>query len=252
MADEVRALDADEADRPADGDAAAAAHPRAVDHDRVERDHGRDAEGLGRRRAELHHDRRADRDHAVGRRRALAQLLERGRDEVLAAVGAVVGADDHLVARLAHAVLEDEQVLRARGEDARHVVAGGLHRLGDRVDRRDADAAAAEHHAAELLHLARHAERAEDVGERVADAEPGELQGRSADGLEDDRDGAGGLVRVGDGERDSLAPVVVDLDDEELAGLVLARDVRGLEGHLEHAVRELFLVDDLVHGHRNG
>ena len=127
------------------------------------------------------------------------------------------------------------------------MVAGGLHRLGDRVDRRDADAAAAEHDAPEPLHLARHAERTEDVRQSVADAEARELERRGADGLEDDGDGPGRLVRVGDREGDALAAVVVDLDDEELAGLVLAGDVRGLEGHLVDVGGELLLEDDSVH-----
>ena len=249
MAVEVGALDADETDFAAHEDAAAAAHAGAVDHDRVERNEGRDAEGLRRRRAELHHDRRADRDHAVGRVRALAQLLERRRHERFAAVGAVVRADDHLVRRGAHALFENEQLLGPRGQNARHVVAGGLHRLGDRVDRRHADAAAAQHDAAEFPHFAGHAQRAERVGERVADAEARQLHGRSADRLEDDGHGAGLFVRVRDGERDAFAEVVVDLDDEELAGLVLAGDVGGFESHFPHVGGKLFFEDDLVHGH---
>ena len=96
---ELRAVHADELGLAADRDAAGAAHPGAVDHDRVQAGVGRDLVRLGDLAGELHHDRRADHDRAADLRAALDDPLELVGDEALLAVGAVVGGDPDLAAR---------------------------------------------------------------------------------------------------------------------------------------------------------
>ncbi len=56
--------------------------------------------------------------------RAVQQLLERLGDQRLAAIGAVVGADDQLVGDRAHLVFPEEQLLVARADDRDDMVAG--------------------------------------------------------------------------------------------------------------------------------
>ena len=152
---ELRSIDADELSLSADDRAAAAAHARTIDHDRVERDNRLDAEGTRRLGAELHHDRRPDRDDAVGRRGRLAHLLQRNRHNALAAVGAVVRHHDHLVRNGLHLVLHDDEALVAVADDDRHLVAGLLEGLDNRVERRRAEAAAHADDMAEVLDFGR-------------------------------------------------------------------------------------------------
>ena len=82
MGVEFGTVDADELRLAADGDAAAAAHARSVDHDRVEGGDRLHAERLRRERAELHHDGRTDGDDLVDGS-GCAELLERFGDESL-------------------------------------------------------------------------------------------------------------------------------------------------------------------------
>ena len=91
--------------------AAAAAHAGAVDHQRVEAHHGLDPVRPGRLGDGLHHPRRPDRQHEVDLPARLDQLLELVGHEALAAVAAVVGRDQELVADRADLLLEDHQLL---------------------------------------------------------------------------------------------------------------------------------------------
>jgi hypothetical protein len=100
VAVEFGAVDAGVFGLAVDRDAAAAAHPRAVDHDRVERDRRLDRERARQLRAGPHHRHRADGEDLVDAA-GLAQLLERLGHEAVPAVAAVVRADDHVAAGLA-------------------------------------------------------------------------------------------------------------------------------------------------------
>ena len=84
------------------------------------------------------------------------------------------------------------------------------------------------HDRAEALDLRGLPERADHVADRVAGSEGVQQLRRLADALDDDRDVPALGVRVRDRERDALA-VLVDADDDELAGLALARDAGGLD-----------------------
>ena len=82
-------------------------------------------------------------------------LLQRLRDEAGLAVGAVVRADDEVVAVLAELLLPEDEVLVAEADDAGGAVPRLLEGAELRVDRRDAEAAADEHHVADLLDVLR-------------------------------------------------------------------------------------------------
>ena len=87
------------------------------------------------------------------------QRLELVGHEALAAVAAVVGGDEQLVADGADLLLEDHQLLVPAAHDRDHVVAGLLHGLGGRVGDGRADAAADHHDRAVKLDLRRLAQR---------------------------------------------------------------------------------------------
>jgi hypothetical protein len=74
----------------------------------------------------------------------------------------------------------------------------------------------------------------------------GQLAGGLAHGLEDQGDGAGRGIGIGDGERDALV-VLAQLDDDELAGLALARDQRGLHVDAVHLRRDQAGGEDAGH-----
>ncbi len=242
---ELGAVDADELALAADRDAATAAHPGAVDHDRVERHDGRDLVLLGHQRDELHHDRGPDGDHQVGLAALVDELLERVGDDALHAEAAVVGGVDHLVRLGLHLGPEDDEPLVAATEDRHDVIAGFLERAGDRQHGRDAGAAADADAGAEVLDVGRLAERPHHL-DRVAGLHGAHLHRRLADLLDDQRDGAGLGVVVGDGQRDALA-VLVHEHDDELAGLVLARDLGGLDDVALEGGCDLFFGNDLSH-----
>jgi hypothetical protein len=122
----------------------------------------------------------------------LQHLLQRGGHEARAAVAAVVGADDEVVAVAGEPLLPEHQVLVAKADDAGGAVAGLLEGAQLREDRRDAEAAADQHHVADLVDMLRQAERADEVGEGVALlVVVAHLQRRLAERLDHHGDGAG-------------------------------------------------------------
>src|SRR5450759_1830220 len=232
---ELRPVDADELGLAADADPAAATHPGAVNHDRVEADERLDAirlRGLG---AELHHDPWPDGVDEVDAA-GFAELLERLGDQALAATTAVIGGDDELVTDLPHLVLPEQEALVAGGHDADDLVAGLLERPRDRIDRRHADSPGGADDRAHLLDLARLAQWTNEAGERVALAQRLQMPRRRADRLDHDGDGARFAVEIGDGERDPL-PLFVDHQDDELSRLARCGNRRSLDDLHEHVIR---------------
>ena len=95
VAVEIRPVDAGELGLAADGAAAGAAHARAVDHDRVQADHGLDAVRPGGLGAGVHEVGAADGDDPVDRRLRGSGSLELGRGcNSFGRQGAVAGGDD--------------------------------------------------------------------------------------------------------------------------------------------------------------
>ena len=79
---------------PAHGQAAAAAHTGAVDHDGVHRHNGLDVVGLRRLDDEFHHNERSNRDDLVKVGALDDLLLQRRGDNALLAVGAILHFSD--------------------------------------------------------------------------------------------------------------------------------------------------------------
>ncbi len=198
-------------------------------------------------RAGAHHREGADGDDEVGLV-VLEDFLEGSRDEAGLAVGAVVGADDQVVAVPLEAVLPEDEVLVAEADDPGRPVAGLLEGAQLREDRRDAEAAADEDDVPHLPDVALEAEGSDEVGEGVPLLEvPHHLLRRLAEGLDDDGDGAPLRVVVRDGERDPLAPLVQP-HHHEMARPGRPRDVGRVDVPEESYVGELLALDDLVHG----
>ncbi len=234
VAVELRAVDADELRLAPDGDATAAAHARAVDHDRVQGHGDGNAEGLRGGHAELHHDGRSDGDHLVGHGvsvLALAELLQRIGHQALAPVGAVVRDDDDLVRDGPHLILEDDQVLGPGPDDGDDLVARLLVGLHDRMHGRNADAAAHADNRPYLLDVGGASERPKEDGDLVAHLKLRQLERRRPHRLEHDGDPA--LLRVGvrDGQGHPLSQVPIDLEDDKLPRLSVSCDLR--RRHLE-------------------
>jgi hypothetical protein len=244
MGVELGAVDAGVDGLAADLDAAAAAHPGAVEHDRVQRCERRNAVGPGDLGDGPHHGDRADGVHGVDAAR-LDDVLERLGDEAVPPIAPVVGARDDL-ARAAQLVLEDDPLLRAAADDARHLHPGLGQPEGDGVDDRGPHSAPDAHGVPGLDELGRPPEGAGHVLDRFPDLERDEVLGALADGLDDQSDRAPPAVRVGDGERDPLGAGAA-VDDDELARPANLGDPGRFDDEAGHVGREPGLVDDGVH-----
>src|SRR5450830_165553 len=117
VAVEFGAVDAGVFRLAVDRDAAAAAHARAVDHDRVERDGRLDGVWPSQLGAGPHHRYRTDGVDLIDAT-GLTQLLESLGHEAVAAIAAVIGAHDHVAAR-PQLLLADDPLLGAAADDAR-------------------------------------------------------------------------------------------------------------------------------------
>ncbi len=133
----------------------------------------------------------------------VADVLERLGDEPMAAVAAVVGADDDLAGR-PQLVLEDDPFAGATADHARDLDAASMELLGDRVDHRGPDPAADADGPALVDQVGRPSERPGHVADRVTGLEGDEVDRARADGLDDQADRARDRVGVRDRQRDPL------------------------------------------------
>src|SRR5450759_4137804 len=138
---EIRTIDTGKFYFVADLDPAAAAHPRAIDHDWVEADDRLDRMRARDFNAGLHHDGRADRHDLVDIFVPRDGKLDAVADEALHPGRPVVGAQDQLVATLSELVRPENQALGAETEHPDHIGAVLFESTRLRVDRRDAQAA---------------------------------------------------------------------------------------------------------------
>ena len=155
----------------------------------------------------------------------------------MVAVRAVVSQDDQFVADGLELLFEDQQVLGPGTEDADDGVAGLFESGRDGQQRRIADPAADTDDSAEVFDVGGLAERAGDVAERSADFDFGHLGGGLADTLENQPDGALFGVGPGDGQRDALAGVFINRNDDKLAGFAGPRDQRCRNIHQKYVFR---------------
>jgi hypothetical protein len=91
------------------------------------------------------------------------------------------------------------------------------------------------------------AEGTADVLDGLAGLERHQLLGAAAHGLDDQADGAGGHVDVGDGERDALG-ARAEADDDELARLARLGHARSADHQAVDVGGELDVGGDEVHG----
>src|ERR1039457_2746125 len=169
VAVEIRAVHASELHFPADGDAAGPAHSGAIHHDGIEADDGGDGEGAGDFAARLHHGDGPDGDHFANVLFVGQDVGQGVGDKAVAAVAAIVGGDDQIVGAHAELVFPEDEVLIAEGYDGDRVVPRLLVRPQLRIDGRHAETAAHQHHGAlELANMARQAEGANEIEDRVA------------------------------------------------------------------------------------
>ena len=204
VAVKIRAVDTGELHLAADRDAAAAAHTGSVDHDRVQRNDGLDAERLSRLGDKLHHRDRADGEDLVILDTGLKQLLQLDGHEAVFAVGAVVGHEVQMVAGLLELVFKNDDVLVAEADDHIGFDASLFKRLCGRIRDCTADTAADNAHALFALHVRRLAKRADEVLNIVTLVQTAEHLGGQADLLEDDRNRSLFAVIARDRQRNAL------------------------------------------------
>ena len=248
MAVKVRAVNADKLCLAANANAAAAAHSRSVNHNRVERNDSRNVVLFRRLASELHHYRRSNRDHQSGRNVALAKALKRNCRHALFARASVVGRDDDFVANGLHFVNKDKQIFCARAFDQNDLVARFLQSLNDRIKGRGSKAAAnANDRTVVLFDFAGSSQGAKNAAKVVAFLHLRKLVCGRANRLKGDGNPAFIGVGVCDCKRNALGQVLVNLNDKELAGLAVFGNVRRLKFHVVNDFRKLSLFDNFVH-----
>ena len=139
---EFRTVHTGEFSLAAHGEAAAAAHACAVDHNGIHGNDGLDMVGFGCQGDKFHHNQRADGDDFVVLLAAFNQALERLGDNALLAVAAVVGHNDQLIGSRLEFILENEQILAAESDDGMHLAAQLVQLLRDWQSNGTAHAAA--------------------------------------------------------------------------------------------------------------
>ena len=190
MTVEVRAVDAGEFRLAVDDNATAAAHPGAVDHNRVHRDGRRNAVLFGQFADRAHHRERADGDDFVEFFAGVEFFLKFVGNEALIAVRTVVGRDDQFVGRRRHFVVENDEVDASKTNDGGDFRAERFELFRLRVSDGRAETAADDRDFFEPFERGRDAERADEVENGVAGFELREVLRRFADRLNDDRDAA--------------------------------------------------------------
>ena len=248
VAVELGAVDAGELGLAADRDAAAAAHAGAVDHEGVQRDGGGHAILGGQIDDGLHHRHRAD--GVDGRRAAavlvLQQTLEGSGDEAGLAKRTVFGGQQQLVGDGAELVAQHDVGRAAPADDGDELVAGPGQRLGERKEHGGAGAAAHADDPADLADVGGLTERPGDVTQRLAGGHGHDVLGAAPHGLDDESDGAGHRIVVGDGQGNALA-LVAGTDDDELTGLARAGHTGGGHDHAMKLRGDLLVADDFEH-----
>jgi hypothetical protein len=205
------------------------------------------AKGAGDFAARLHHRDGPDGDHFADVLFVGQDVGQRVGDEAVAAVAAIVGGDDQIVGALAELVFPEHQVAIAEADDGDRPVARLLvgPQLG--IDGRHAEAAAHQHHGAfELADVARQAQRADEIEDRVALAQRQHFKGGFAHRLDDYRDRAVGHVEIGHGQRDAF-PMLVDASHDKVSGTRRPRHIRRFHVPEEGSWTELYPTTDEKH-----
>ena len=229
MTVEFRSIYAGEFDFPAYRNATAAAHPRTIDHHRVQADEGRNVVRPGDLGDILHHDDRAGAiDRIDGGIRIVDQLPQGVRDEALDATGAVVGGQNLTVADGGELVAEDQQLFRAGADDRNDLVAKFFQGNGLRINDRGADAAADDDDRAKFGQVTGLAKWACHILKIITGLHLTHIKSGLTNGLHDQGDIAFFRALRGNGKRYAFA-VGMWPDDDKLAALVSLGDPRGVD-----------------------
>ena len=250
---ELRTVNACELYLAADQEPACSAHSGSVDHDRVHRNDGGDAELFGELACELHHDDRSDDDAVIVTDAFIPKLLECNADIAVDAVGTVIGSKVEILRNGLHLVFENEKVLVPCTLDAVDFNAVVMKSLELVINGSRAYAACDEEDLflfeffnGKIDEIGRPSQRTYDIGETVADPKIGHALGLCADDRENDGDDAFFTVIITNGERDSLA-FIINADDEKLSGHCLTRNKRCNDFHEPDVCSEMLFVYDLKH-----
>ncbi len=117
---------------------------------------------------------------------------------------------------------------------------------GDRVDGGDADPSPDASHRSVVLDLRGHAQWPRNVQDTVSLFQGSQLLRRLADDLEDDGDRTLFPAIIGDGHGDPFR-LVVQAQDDELAGLRFSGDGGGIYLYQLDRQRQVLLFNNLVH-----
>ena len=172
---------------------------------------------------------------------------QRVGDESLAAVTAVVGGDDQLIAEFAEPVFPKHQVPVAEPHDRDGAVARVLVLAQLRIDRRHAQSAAHQHHGAvQFPYVARQAKRSDEVENAVAFPEGHHLEGGLAHRLDHHRNRAPAGIEIGHGERNPFA-ILVHASHDEVSRTRRSRQIRGAHFPQESRRSKLLPSCDAIH-----
>ena len=172
--------------------------------------------GLRRLDDKFHHDQGSDSNDLVKVCALDDLLLQRGGDNALLAVGAVIGHNDKLITAGAELVLQNDQILVAETDDAGDLGALLVQCLGNGQRNGAAHAAADDADVFQTL----------DLG-----------------GLAQGSHSAGFAVKSGDGQGDALG-VLLCADNDKLAGLCLLGNERRVDAKFGYGGVQLPPFDD--------
>ena len=183
---------------------------------------------LGGHGDELHHDQGANGDDFVIGVAFCNQSVQSVGDQTLFTIGAVVGHELQLAGAGTELVFQDHDVLGTEADDRVNLAAFGVQLLSHGQSDGAANAAANNGDLLLTGSLGCVAQGANEVLQVVALFLGVQLDGSSADNLENDGDSALLTVKTGDGQRDALA-ILIHTQDDELTGLSLLGDQGSLD-----------------------
>jgi len=159
---EFRTVDTGELNLAADRHTTGAAHPRPIDHYRVQTHYRLHPVVSCDASNDLHHYHRSGCHYEVysltpSRRCSFKQVPQNIADEALTPLRAVVRRHVKLIAHLPHLFLQNKQVFGPCSDYRNHIIPGGFQRARSWVYGCDSDAAADAHHAPVFFNARRHA-----------------------------------------------------------------------------------------------
>ncbi len=224
-----RAIDTGKDHLPTDHHPTTAAHARAIDHDRIETGDGMDvmtARCLG---YGAHHGYRAGTDHlSDGLVRGLVlgnQLLKPLGDKTVETVCSIIGARQDLIANISQLFFENDIRFGPTADNRRHTISRRLERSCLGVNNRRSNPTAHNNGMADVGNFSWFTQWPSHISNHIASLQGTELLRCGANRLNDQRDGAIGLIGMRDGQRNAFSPDS-HAHNDELPGLASAYHMR--------------------------